>query len=56
MSGGKSFDVDHPDQVLVTRSKLLIGVRPEGRLVDHIEHCALIHVTRLEEKAAGKSR
>jgi hypothetical protein len=50
MSDGKAFDLTHPDMVIVTPTKAVIGVAPtpEG-IADHVEHCSLLHITRLEE-------
>jgi hypothetical protein len=50
ISDGKTYTIDHPEQVMVTPYKLVIGLgRLQGRMVSHTEHCSLIHVTRLEE-------
>lgn len=53
VSDGKSFEITHPDQVIVTPYKLIVGVgETRGHYAQHIEHCSLAHVTRLEETPA----
>lgn len=54
MTDGKTFDLTHPDQAIVTMDKVLIGVnpRPPG-VFHHAEHCALIHIARIEELQAA---
>lgn len=45
----RSYDISHPDQVIVLRSRLVIAVGAENGVPDHVEHLALIHVVRVEE-------
>ena len=54
MTEGKVFEVTHPELVILTRWKLIIGLpQQEGtRVVEHVEHCGLIHVVRVEELQA----
>lgn len=49
ITGGQTYDVHHPDQVIVLRSRVVIGVGSENDLPDHVEHVALIHIVRVEE-------
>ncbi len=54
MSDGKTFDIDHPEVVVVSRDRLVIGQGvDEHGIVDHFVHCSLIHVTRIEEPKAA---
>ena len=46
---GQVYDVRHPDQVIVLRSRVVIGVGGANGTPDHIEHLALIHIVRVEE-------
>ncbi len=46
---GHSYDIRHPDQLIVLRSRVIIGVGSENGVPDHAEHVALIHIVRLEE-------
>jgi len=48
LSDGSSYDVTHPDQVMVGRRSLHIGVRPDGeKPFQHIEIVSNIHITRV---------
>jgi hypothetical protein len=51
MTDSRSLDVTHPDQVMVTRTTALVGVGrdPEKGIVDHVEHCSLLHIVGIEE-------
>lgn len=51
MTDGQTFDIHHPDLVLVLRSRIDIGVPPdpENGILDRVEHCSLLHVVRVEE-------
>jgi hypothetical protein len=51
LTGGKTFDVYHPDVVLVLRSRIDIGIGPDPvhQALDRVEHCSLLHVVRVEE-------
>lgn len=46
---GQTYDTHSPDQVIVLRSRLVIGVGGENGISDHVEHIALIHTVRIEE-------
>jgi hypothetical protein len=51
MSDKSRFDIKPPEFIIVLRDRLVIGV-PENRgtgIMDHLEHCSLLHVTRVEE-------
>jgi hypothetical protein len=48
---GRSYDIKHPDQIIVLRSRVDVGVGGDGEVSDKVEHIALIHVVRLEELA-----
>ncbi len=56
MSDGRTFDVRHPDQALVARTRLVVGVGndPVTGVADHLEHLSFIHITGLEELAPAK--
>jgi hypothetical protein len=50
MTDGHSYDITHPDLVIVQRSYAVIGLHPqqETHVVDLAELCALIHIVRIE--------
>jgi hypothetical protein len=51
MSDRSKFEIKHPEFIIVLRDRLIIGF-PETRgtgIADHVEHCSLLHVTRVEE-------
>ncbi len=51
----RTYDIRHPDQVIVLRSRLVIGVGGRNGTADHLEHLALIHVVRVEELETAPS-
>ncbi|MBW3599336.1 MAG: hypothetical protein KY475_18965 [Planctomycetes bacterium] len=50
---GKSYEIHHPDQVIVLRSRFVIGVGGSNGVAEHLEHIALAHVVRVEEIPSG---
>lgn len=51
VSDGASFDVRHPEMVIVERSKVLVGVPGKKGLKAPVEktvNVALVHITRTE--------
>jgi hypothetical protein len=55
LTDGKTFDIFHPDVVLVLRSRIDIGIGPDptNQALDRVEHCSLLHVVRVEELPAS---
>ena len=51
ITGGKSYDVRHPDQIIVLRSRAVLAVGGENGVGDRLEHVSLVHVVRVEELA-----
>lgn len=49
VTDGRTYEIRHPDQVIVLRSRVVIGVGGKNRVPDHTEHVALLHVVRIEE-------
>jgi hypothetical protein len=47
ITGGKTYDIRHPAQVIVLRSRLVIGVGGDNSIADSTEHIALIHIVRI---------
>jgi len=46
---GQTYDVRHPDKLIVLRSRLVLGVGGDNGIAEHLEHLSLIHVVRIEE-------
>lgn len=51
-TGGKTYEVRHPEQIVVLRSRAVVAVGGENGIGEGVEHVALIHVTRIEELSA----
>jgi hypothetical protein len=51
LTGGQTYEIRHPDQVLVLRSRVVIGLEPDPAtgILGRTEHFALLHVVRVEE-------
>jgi hypothetical protein len=51
MTDGRTFDIYHPDRVLVLRGRVDIGVAPDtgSDILDRVERCSLLHIVRVEE-------
>jgi len=52
LSDGSSYQIQHPDQALVTTWSVEIGVpeqRPESRIYQRIAHCSLLQIVKLEK-------
>lgn len=50
LTDGRVHDIRHPDQVLVLRQRVDIGVSPDAEgVLDRVEHCSLLHIVRVEE-------
>lgn len=55
MTDGQTYDIRHPDNVIVLRTRVDIGMTPDPAtgVVSHVEYCSLLHVVRIEELQAG---
>jgi hypothetical protein len=51
LTGGQTYDIQHPDQVLVLRQRVDIGLPPNPAtgVLERVEHCSLLHIVRVEE-------
>ena len=51
LSDGQQYEVRHPDNAIVSRSTVLVGVPgargPDGP-AERVVTCALVHITRME--------
>jgi len=52
---GRTYDIGHPDQAIVLRSRVVIGVGGRNGIGERTEHVALIHIVRIEEIEAQSS-
>lgn len=50
MTDGQTYDILHPDAVIVLRQRVDIGVKPDPAtgVVERVDHCSLLHVVRVE--------
>lgn len=57
LTDGKSFDIRHPDMVILTNRSIEIGVpiRAGSKIAQQVHYCSLLHVVRTEV-LNGKSR
>jgi hypothetical protein len=51
MTDGQSYDIRHPDLVLVLRQRVDIGLQPDPAtgVLERVAHCSLLHIGRVEE-------
>jgi len=51
LTNGQKYDIQHPDQIIVSRGLVDIGVEPDlaTGVVDRIDHCSLLHIVRVED-------
>lgn len=49
ITDGSMYDVVHPDQIIVLRSRAVLAVGGSNGVPDRLEHVGLVHVVRLEE-------
>ena len=51
MTDGQTYDIHHPDLVMVSRSYATIGTTPDPGtgVLEHVEYCSLLHIVRVEE-------
>jgi hypothetical protein len=51
LTDGKTYDVLHPEFVWVLRARVDIAVPADPRtgIVDHVDHCSLLHIVRVED-------
>lgn len=51
MTDGQTYDIRHPDLVLVLRQRVDIGLQPDPAtgVLERVAHCSLLHIVRVEE-------
>lgn len=59
MTDGRMIDITHPDQVMVLRQRIDVGIptAPGFDILEWVEHCSLLHLVRVEplRRAAGEN-
>lgn len=57
VSDGTTYDIQHPDQIIVLRGRVDVGVGsdPDTGAVERVEHLSLIHLVRVEELSPASS-
>ena len=48
VSDGVSYEVHHPEMILVTRTEIAIAIGTNGGIPEEMVYCDPVHVTRLE--------
>ncbi|OYV90499.1 MAG: hypothetical protein B7Z73_06045 [Planctomycetia bacterium 21-64-5] len=48
-SDGRTYDIRHPDQALVLRSRVILPLPADQGVPEGSEHLALSHIIRAEE-------
>lgn len=49
ISDGKSYDIGHPEMMMVGRTEVVIGLQSEGdEVYDRFAYCDPVHITRIE--------
>ena len=51
LTDGQTYDIRHPDMVLVLRQRVDIGLQPDPAtgVLERVAHCSLLHIVRVEE-------
>jgi hypothetical protein len=55
VTGGDTYDIHHPDQLIVLRSRVVFPASGDSGIPERLDHVALVHVVRLEELPANPS-
>lgn len=57
LTDGRAYDLGHPDQIIVLRGRVDIGVEPDPAtgVVDKVEHCSLLHIVSVEELGSSST-
>lgn len=55
MTDGQTYEIRHPDNVIVSRSYANIGTTPDPAtgVLEGVEYCSLLHIVRVEELQAA---
>jgi hypothetical protein len=58
LTDGQTYDVRHPDQMIVLRGRVDVGVGadPQTGAAERVDHVSLLQVVRVEEMAISPSQ
>jgi len=49
ITAGGTYDVRHPDQIIVLRSRAVLPAGGANGIPEHVDHVELVHIVRIEE-------
>lgn len=50
LTSGQSFEVTHPDQMMIFNHKIILGVGGDGRRrFERDVHCGMLHIAAIED-------
>jgi hypothetical protein len=52
MSDGRVFNIRHPEQFMVLRDKIVLGLPETAEILERTENLSMLHITSVEEAAA----
>ena len=52
MSDGQTFTGRHPEQFMVLRDKVVLGLSETAEIPERTENLSMLHITSVEEAAA----
>ena len=58
LTDGKSYEIRHPDQIIVLRGRVDVGVGadPDTGAAEGVEHLSLLHIVRVEPLASASTQ
>ncbi len=58
LSDGTVYEIRHPDQIIVLRGRVDIGVGADSETgaMERVEHVSLLHIVRVEELVSASSQ
>lgn len=57
MSSGESYEVRHPEMALLTKTDILVGIKPDKHNTPaEFRICTLLHVTAIDPLPVGRGR
>ena len=53
LSDGRAFTLLHPEQFIVLRNKVVLGLPETAEIPERTENLSILHITSVEEMAAA---